>query len=690
MRCAAYTRKSTEEGLEQEFNSLDAQRESAEAYIASQKQEGWVCLPDRYDDGGFTGGNMDRPALRRLLADIEAGKVDAVVVYKIDRLSRSLLDFAKMMDVFERHHVAFCSVTQQFNSATSMGRLVLNVLLSFAQFEREIIAERTRDKIAAARRKGKWSGGLPILGYDTDPKDPKLIVNPEEAARIQTIFALYLEHRGLVPVVEELNLRGWVTKRWTTRKGRQRGGRPFSKTNLHQLLTNVTYVGKVRYKSEIHTGEHPALIDPETWQRVQALLQRNGRGGGEVRNRAGALLQGLLHCGPCGYAMSPTYATKKGRRYRYYVCTAAQKRGWQGCPSKSVPAGAIEGFVVDRIKAVGQDPAVLAAVVAQARRQGQERLTEMEVERRALERDLARWNTEVRAVLGQITPGNAEETALARLADLQERIRAAEQRGAAIRAETTVLSRDLVDQAEVAAVLGQFDLLWEALTPQEQARVVRLLVERVVYDGARGKVAITSIPRASRRWPDSFARLQAAVSDPFTATDAQVAPFADAALQYDGQQRVTQAVIQGSGCSSASEGGLGTYSYSYTDSTNTAGFNSWATKTVETRPDGNTNTVYTNAYGEVMLAVFEGQTTSQQWEGFEHFDSQGRIDLLAAPSALTGFDESSPDLLVSTNGNYQYLSDTDGLIQIISYYTTTTATETTPGGVAGYEQGESA
>src|ERR1700688_225279 len=210
IRCATYTRKSTEEGLEQEFNTLDAQRESAEAYIFSQQHEGWTCLPDRYDDGGFTGGNMERPAVQRLVADIQVGKVQCGVVYKVDRLSRSLLDFARMMETFDRHHIAFVSVTQQFNTATSMGRLVLHVLLSFAQFEREIISERTRDKIAAARRKGKWSGGMPLLGYDIDPHVSKLIVNEEEAVRVRTIFEWYLRYQGLIPVVGELQRCGWV------------------------------------------------------------------------------------------------------------------------------------------------------------------------------------------------------------------------------------------------------------------------------------------------------------------------------------------------------------------------------------------------------------------------------------------------------------------------------------------------
>jgi site-specific DNA recombinase len=276
VRCAVYTRKSTEEGLEQEFNSLDAQRESAEAFVRSQSHEGWTCLPDRYDDGGFTGGNMDRPALQRLMADIQAGKIDCVVCYKVDRLSRSLLDFARMMETFEKHGVSFVSITQQFNSATSMGRLVLNVLLSFAQFEREIIAERTRDKMAATRRKGKWSGGTPVLGYDLDPRGGRLHVNDEEAERVRIIFALYLEHQALLPVVQELERRGWVSKQWQTRHGRQRAGRPFTKTSLYRLLTNVIYAGKVRYKDEIHDGEQAALIDADTFGRVQALLRSHG------------------------------------------------------------------------------------------------------------------------------------------------------------------------------------------------------------------------------------------------------------------------------------------------------------------------------------------------------------------------------------------------------------------------------
>ena len=356
VRCAIYTRKSTEEGLDQDFNSLDAQREAAEAYIHSQAHAGWTALLTRYDDGGYTGSNLDRPALQRLVADIEAGQIDCVLTHRVDRLSRSLLDFARLMEKFEQRQVAFVSVTQHFNSGTSMGRLVLNVLLSFAQFERELIAERTRDKMAAARRKGKWSGGLPILGYDVDAPTKKLVVHAAEAVRVRAIFALYLEHRGLLPVVEELARRNWCNKESRTRQGHLRGGRPFMKGSLYQLLTNVTYNGQVRYHQEVHPGEQPAIVDARIWQEAQALLAQNGLARAvTLRSRSGALLQGLLHCRPCGCAMTPAHVTNGNKRYRYYTCSSAQKRGWHTCPSKSLPAAAIERYVLQQITTGGGD-----------------------------------------------------------------------------------------------------------------------------------------------------------------------------------------------------------------------------------------------------------------------------------------------------------------------------------------------
>jgi len=489
VRCAIYTRKSTEEGLEQEFNSLDAQRESAEAYIKSQAHEGWRCLADAYDDGGFTGGNMDRPALKRLIADIEAGRIDAVVVYKVDRLSRSLLDFAKMMEVFERHHVSFVSVTQQFNTATSMGRLILNVLLSFAQFEREMISERTRDKIAATRRKGKWAGGMPVLGYDV--VDTKLVVVETEAERVREIFALYLELGSLIAVAAELNRRGWRTKQWTTKKtGDVRGGRTWDKNAVHQVLTNPVYVGKVRYKDEVHKGEHAAIVEPGVFERVQKLLAQNGRTSGRgVRNKHGALLRGKLRCAACNCAMGHSFTVRGPRRYRYYICVEAQKRGWDTCPAPSIPAGEIERFLVEQIKCIGRDPGLVTETLRAVRAEVETRVAGLERERVKLRRQMGRDHGE----LTRLAKSRCKERT-SRMADANDRIGAAERRLSEIRDELVGLQREVVSDDEVAAALAAFDGVWDALKPREQERVLDLLIESVDFDGAGGDLAITFRP----------------------------------------------------------------------------------------------------------------------------------------------------------------------------------------------------
>ncbi|MBP3954770.1 recombinase family protein [Gemmata sp. G18] len=506
VRCAIYTRKSTEEGLEQEFNSLDAQREAGEAFVRSQAGEGWALSPEKYDDGGYTGGNTDRPGLHKLLEHVSDGKVDCIIVYKVDRLSRSLLDFAQLMRTFEDKKVAFVSVTQQFNTATSMGRLVLNVLLSFAQFEREIISERTRDKIAATRRKGKWAGGHPVLGYDIDPGGYKLALNTAEAERVRQIFALYLEHGALVPVVTELERRQWTTKRWATRKGPEQGGKPFDRTNLYNLLTNPLYVGHVRYKDEVHAGEHPAIVDPGVFAAVQHALTRNGRTGGAlVRNPFGALLKGLLRCGPCGCAMTPSHSTKGNKRYRYYVCGTAQKRGYRACPSKSIPAEPIEGFVVERVRGVGRDPELLRQVLEQAREKGAARTAELEAEHRGLEKDLRAWHGEVRRLSVQLKPGEDNWPLVARLADLHARIEAAEHRAAKVREHIRTVTSQLIPEDDAARALAAFDPVWGTLTPLERARVIALLVEKVEYDGRDGQVTVSFHPTGIKALADEWA-----------------------------------------------------------------------------------------------------------------------------------------------------------------------------------------
>ena len=349
LRCAIYTRKSTEEGLEQDFNSLDAQRESAQAFIRSQQREGWKLAPGRYDDGGFTGANMERPALNRLLDAVRAREIDCVVVYKVDRLSRSLLDFARIMSLFDEHEVSFVSVTQQFNTSSSLGRLTLHILLSFAQFERELIGERTRDKMSAARKKGKWTGGSLVLGYDVDPRAKRLIVNPREANHVRAIFTLFEETRSVRLTLDEILRQGWKLKSWTCRNGKVHGGGPFNENALRRMLGSALYTGNVRYKGTIYPGEHEAIIDRASWERVQSLIEHYAPESGP-RQKHQALLRGLLHCDSCGVPMLPVHVGRHGHRYRYYVCRTRNKGSAQQCPARSLPAQDIDDAVLNQLK----------------------------------------------------------------------------------------------------------------------------------------------------------------------------------------------------------------------------------------------------------------------------------------------------------------------------------------------------
>jgi site-specific DNA recombinase len=348
VRCAIYRRKSTEEGLEQEFNSLMAQREAAEAYILSQRELGWRVIPLLYDDGGFSGGSLERPALKRLLADVAGKLIDCVVVYKVDRLSRSLLDFASIIGILDKHNATFVSVTQAFNTATSLGRLTLNVLLSFAQFERELVQDRTRDKVHAARRKGKWTGGLPVLGYDI--QGGKLAVNQEEANCVREIFHTFTQKQTLAETLYEMEQRGWKTKSWLTQKGTCFGGRRFNRSKLKFMLSNPLYLGKVRLKGALHDGEHPAIVDSDLWRQANELL-KNRASGARNKNRSPmeGFLRGLLFCEACCSPMVPAYTKRNARKVRYYTCTSAQQHGWKTCPSRSLPASALEESVVSRL-----------------------------------------------------------------------------------------------------------------------------------------------------------------------------------------------------------------------------------------------------------------------------------------------------------------------------------------------------
>jgi site-specific DNA recombinase len=348
VRCAIYTRVSTDQGLEQDFNSLDAQFDASQAYIRSQAHAGWTLLRAKYDDGGFSGGNTDRPALQRLLQDVQAGKVDVIVVYKVDRLTRSLADFAKLVELFDKHGVSFVSVTQQFNTTTSMGRLTLNVLLSFAQFEREVTSERIRDKIAASKRKGLWVGGMAPLGYDT--KDRKISINEAEADRVRTIFRSYLWLGSLGLLMADLRKQGIVTKVRTLKSGTKVGGIPFTRGPLAHLLRNRFYIGEVIFKGEILAGEQPAIVDRGLFDAVQAKLTEQVNNHKTARMKSEALLAGRIF-DDRGNRMTPSHVSKRGIRYRYYLSSALL----QGQPERAggvsrIPAAEIEGLVTRSVR----------------------------------------------------------------------------------------------------------------------------------------------------------------------------------------------------------------------------------------------------------------------------------------------------------------------------------------------------
>jgi DNA invertase Pin-like site-specific DNA recombinase len=352
VRCAIYTRKSTEEGLEQSFNTLHAQRESAEAYILSHKQEGWHTVPTVYNDGGFSGASLERPALKQLLADMDAHRMDCVVVYKVDRLSRSLLDFTRLLSVFDQRGVSFVSVTQDFNTSNSMGRLTLNILLSFAQFEREIIGERTRDKLSAARRKGKWIGGTPVLGYDVAPEGGRLVVNPAEGEQVREIFGLCAGCSNTTEALRGLRAGGYTTKPWTSQRGKRHGGQRFSMSTLRLLLTNVLYRGDISHKGTAYPGEHEAIVSRELWLEVNSKLKLT-----RVKTRSNArvetLLESLVRCGECGGLLAASFTRRQGQRHVYYVCRAGKKRE-PACPQQPVAALDLDRSLRERLEHRGR------------------------------------------------------------------------------------------------------------------------------------------------------------------------------------------------------------------------------------------------------------------------------------------------------------------------------------------------
>ncbi len=367
IRCAIYTRKSSEDGLEQEFNSIDAQRLSAENYIAAQISKGWVPVEEQYNDGGYSGGTLERPALKRLFQDIQEGKIDCVVIYKIDRLSRSLFDFQKIIELFDQHKVSFASVTQNFTTDDSVGRLMLNIMLSFAQYERELTGERIRDKHSASRKKGMWMGGKPPLGYDV--KERKLVINEAEAKIVRILFHSYTETESITETVRDLNKQGFVTKTWIPNSGKLQKGQKFDKKSVRRILENHIYAGKVKHKDQIYDGLHEAIIADDLWQKVKDIFSKNQTNQISIpktRITAAPLLKGIVSCGGCGNRMVPSYTIKRGKRYRYYLCYSKAIGKNESCAIGRISASEVEGSVINQILGILRRPEFIVETIKQS------------------------------------------------------------------------------------------------------------------------------------------------------------------------------------------------------------------------------------------------------------------------------------------------------------------------------------
>ncbi len=480
IRCAIYTRKSTEEGLDQEFNSLDAQREAGEAYIMSQKHEGWTVVAQRYDDGGFSGGNMERPALERLLQDVENRRIDCIVVYKVDRLSRSLLDFSKIMETFDNNGVSFISVTQSFNTTSSMGRLTLNILLSFAQFEREIIGERIRDKVAAAKKKGKFTGGTPPLGYDVDSERTALVINPEEAKLVRHIFKRFTEVGSPLAIAQELNKKGLTTKSWMTKHGVFREGKSWNKSHIYRVLCNRTYLGDVTHKDKTYPGEHEAIVSRDLWDRAHSVIEGNKQYHSQpTRAKSTSLLKGIIRCGACDSAMSPVSTGGPRKIYRYYTCGNAAKTGYGNCPVRSVPAGDIESAVIQQIRAIFKSPEMIAQTYRSTRDLESEELDRLRLERMELEGRLNRLKQTASRLLDS---GASDSDTMDEIRRTNEEHISAQHRLRDVDDEIQGMQAKLVTERDVAESLRRLDPIWDELFPLEQTRIIHLLIDQVIVN----------------------------------------------------------------------------------------------------------------------------------------------------------------------------------------------------------------
>lgn len=496
--CGIYTRKSTDENLRGDFTSLDSQREYCQAFIKSREPEGWQAYPEEYNDPGFSGGNMDRPALKKLLSDVRQGKIQVVVCYKYDRLSRNTKDFLYILDILDRHGAAFVSVTQPIDTTSSIGRLMRSILMDFAQFEREMISERTRDKLAAMARRGKRIGGSPIVGYDNDREKKVILVNPAEAKIVKEMFETYLVKRSLGATAHVLNDRGYRMKQWVSREGNARGGTKFNVANLWNLLRNPLYTGKITYKGEILAGEHKAIISEKLFTDVQNVLSANGNGAvhrERTERKHPYLLGGLVRCTLCNTVMTPSHShPRKGQRFFYYRCLSVIKSGRSACAIASVPAKTLEEFVLARLQLLSQNKQLIEAVTAQARDMSNKSLPPKREEKSSIAALLGKAEIEIKNLVGVLaregSGSNRYALIMDRIDECTKERDSLKVRLMKVENEVTDLETQNIDAEILRRNLENFLRVLSRLNKEEQKEILKLLIKEVEFDGKGRRVRI--------------------------------------------------------------------------------------------------------------------------------------------------------------------------------------------------------
>ncbi|MDF7809466.1 recombinase family protein [Pontiellaceae bacterium B12219] len=476
-----YARKSTDAKLEQQVNSISVQCDSALSYIESRKHLGWYALEEKLIDNNISGATMKRGGIERLKQLILAGKVKVVVVNRLDRISRSLSQFLDLMAFFEKYSVALVSVTQNINTGDAMGRLMLQIIMGFAEFERELICERVTERMHAARRNGQFIGGRPVLGYNIVPEGRALVTDEMEAIRVREIFGLYLELRSVKAVVRELERRKWHNKKWVTRQGKVTGGNSFSTSSLYNLLTNPVYVGKVKLKDEVFDGQHDGIVDPDVFEQVQTLLSENtARKGSRKRNSHDALLKGLLVCSACNAPFTHTYTTKKNKLYRYYTCSSKRMNGAHVCPSPSIPAGEIENLVTEQLLAIGTDADLQDLVYEQLTEAIDNKKANLASQKMAARQQLKRLDKE-------LVSSREFEAPMSLIRHLEEKRREAVE--CLENAETGDIWH-LPSRKEITGLLRDMQGLWPTFNTGEKCAFVKTLVRQVEYDAVEGNITL--------------------------------------------------------------------------------------------------------------------------------------------------------------------------------------------------------